>query len=188
MAFSVVVIHATERGVPWTVIISSEDGWNTSLSFEKDEKGDSTTWRCTGVEVSWCQPEGASMDMQEVTPSALTEVAGSWDNYLNIARSALEFELEDAVKQTNVLREQGQGRRGLDDSFYRLIAEQYREVSRRSDHPTHSIALHHDVARSTASNWIAKCRELGYLGPASVGKAGETKKRSAKRRKKGDRK
>lgn len=67
-----------------------------------------------------------------------------------------------------------QPRRGIPitDDDLREVAEVYRahEVTGR---PTAAVMEHHNVARATASRWIARARERGYLGAAFRGRGGE---------------
>jgi hypothetical protein len=69
-------------------------------------------------------------------------------------------------------------RRGspITDDNLRGVAERYSEALKRGDPPTQSVARELNVARSTASRWVAKARERGFLGPALKGRAGEAQR------------
>ena len=59
-------------------------------------------------------------------------------------------------------------RRGPSDDQLREAAEVYRSAEHA---PTQAVAEHFDVAHRTASLWIKRARERGYLPAAETGKA-----------------
>lgn len=70
-----------------------------------------------------------------------------------------------------------QPRRGspLTDDHLRAVVAMYKQALKEGDPPTRTIADEMHVARPTASRWVAKARERGFLGPAMRGRAGEGK-------------
>jgi hypothetical protein len=68
------------------------------------------------------------------------------------------------------------GRRRITDALLREVGDEYRaamttEVGRRA--PTKAIQDRWFVSSATASRWVSKARERGYLGEAEPGRPGE---------------
>ncbi len=63
------------------------------------------------------------------------------------------------------------GRRGHPPAFYQEVAEVYRTSGGRK--PVKRIAERFTVEDATARRWVRRARELGFLGKAIPGKAGE---------------
>ena len=53
------------------------------------------------------------------------------------------------------------------------VANTYRKARQLGQPPTLAVAHEHHVSRTTASRWIARCRDQGLLGRAIPGSAGE---------------
>lgn len=83
-----------------------------------------------------------------------------------------EFDLEGLAfleKEATLIDRtfQGGGRPPrYDIDHWREVARVYSEVSR---HPTKAVAEHFHVSRSTAGDWVAKCRKEGLLPPTRRG-------------------
>jgi DNA-binding MarR family transcriptional regulator len=63
---------------------------------------------------------------------------------------------DDPMLTAAMLRKHGSTRRGLPDTFLRLIAEQ----ARHAEHPVKTLAELHGVDKSTASRWLKAARWL----------------------------
>lgn len=57
------------------------------------------------------------------------------------------------------------GRPPLPANHYVKVAQLYVEARTKGRPPTKAVALAMNASRSTAANWVARCRELGLLGP-----------------------
>ena len=70
---------------------------------------------------------------------------------------------------------QRQPRRGIavSDDDLREIAVIYRAALAEQRRPTKAVMEAMHVSLATASRWVARARDLGYLGPARPGAAGE---------------
>jgi hypothetical protein len=126
---------------------------------------------------------------RELTPTALARfpwrrwmrlaLLGAQDRYRQGSSPWAGPDLEEAVVE--MFREHPErtevpkrpGRAGHDPVFYEEIAARYRQlVTRGVKSPTAQLARERHVPRDTASGWIRRCRELGYLPPARPGRAG----------------
>jgi hypothetical protein len=58
-----------------------------------------------------------------------------------------------------------------DDTHWERVASVYREAGGRT--PTQAVVDAFGVKRSTASAWVRRCRELGFLGPTEPRRPGE---------------
>jgi hypothetical protein len=63
--------------------------------------------------------------------------------------------------------------RATTDELLQGIAYHYRIATISGQHPTVEVMFLYEMTRPTASRWIARARAAGYLGAATVGKAGE---------------
>jgi hypothetical protein len=59
----------------------------------------------------------------------------------------------------------------LADEDLRAIAKNYRKALAADMPPTQTLAVGMGVSRATASQWVAKARKRGFLGPAKPGRA-----------------
>jgi hypothetical protein len=89
---------------------------------------------------------------------------------LRLAREALEFEMGSGpgvslAAATSVVRAgRGRGRTGLSDDFLRRVAAEYQDWKRAGErHVVQRLADAYYVNASTASRWVKKCIERGYL-------------------------
>ncbi len=64
-------------------------------------------------------------------------------------------------------------RHGPTDEALKHVAAIYRFTHALGESPTKGVQERLGLPRSTAARWVALARERGYLGAASVGKAGE---------------
>jgi hypothetical protein len=64
-------------------------------------------------------------------------------------------------------------RNALDDDLLQRVATTYREARKTGRHPTKAVMKAEDRPRATASRWIRRAREKGFLGPAVERRAGE---------------
>lgn len=55
---------------------------------------------------------------------------------------------------------------------FREVALCYAEAWRRRERPRQAVAKRWGISPSTASKWIARARDLGFLSPTSAGRAG----------------
>lgn len=58
------------------------------------------------------------------------------------------------------------------DDDLQQVASEYRQALKGGRNPTAEVARIHHVSRSTASRWVRKARNAGYLGEAHAGRAG----------------
>jgi hypothetical protein len=75
----------------------------------------------------------------------------------------------------------GRGRKGLPVEHYEEVAQVYREEYATAEgrpKPTEAVRRHFNVGKSSAAKKVARARELGLLGPARPGRAGEREARS----------
>jgi hypothetical protein len=82
-------------------------------------------------------------------------------------------EMEERVK---VLKAGERKRRGAPAKWgpehYRNVADIYSYAWDNNLKPTRAVAQHWGVSQSSAANWVAKARELGFLDQTSRGKPG----------------
>lgn len=98
-----------------------------------------------------------------VDPGVLERVAAQYPRYLKVARDALAFELDAAWEDLATIK-RGRGRRGLTDDFLRRIGAEVDDWRRRDErHVATRIATAHVVDLSTASRWIKKATEKGFV-------------------------
>lgn len=64
-------------------------------------------------------------------------------------------------------------RAAMTDEVLREVADVYRAAHARHQPPTKAVMQEWHVERSTASRWIRRARDAGYLGPARPRAAGE---------------
>lgn len=57
------------------------------------------------------------------------------------------------------------------DDHWRLVAGIYSAALRRGGHPTTTVAQHFKVSKSAAAKWVARCRAMELLPPATKGRA-----------------
>ena len=172
MGVHIQVIHPGSEDVDWRVRMDDDESpWLVFLNFVGIGAPDSPEWLCAGYELRRREDVEPS-DVRAITADDHRHVAERWERFVSVARSALEFSISEAARETGTLRARGRGRRGLPDEFFRGIADQYRQAHARNNRPTSAIAEAHDVSRSTASNWVAEARKRGYLEPATPGRAG----------------
>jgi hypothetical protein len=75
----------------------------------------------------------------------------------------------------------GRGRKGLPVEHYEEVARVYREEYATAEErptPTKAVRKHFSIGKSSAAKKVARARELGLLGPARPGRAGEGETRS----------
>jgi hypothetical protein len=156
----------------WRVTMDDDDlPWVVVLHFARW----GAEWPCVGYELRQRVQISKRLDrgdLAELTPDTHRQLTERLEKYLALARSMLTFDLPAEAQETAEMRARGQGRRGLPDAFFVQIAHQYRALNSSGERPTAGLAKAHGVARSTASKWVARCRDLGYLPPAEPGKAG----------------
>lgn len=84
--------------------------------------------------------------------------------YLQYARAAIAWRDNDALAAMRALREAGATRRGLNDDFYRSVAESYDSlIAEGEQHPVKALAAMQPVDISTASRWIKEARRRGFI-------------------------
>lgn len=66
--------------------------------------------------------------------------------------------------------------RRVNDEALAIVSAVYRAGLEEGKPPTQVVADYLQMPRSTAARWIARARERGLLGPATPGKAGETRR------------
>jgi hypothetical protein len=66
---------------------------------------------------------------------------------------------------------------------FEKVARTYIEALTHGRPPLKAVAAWGSVSASTAAKWVARCRELGLLGPTTQGKAGGMPRPSTGRRK-----
>ena len=156
----------------WRVTIDDDDlPWLVVLHFARW----GAEWPCVGYDVRKKIELSADFErdaLPELTPVTNHQVTERLEKYLALARSMLTFDLPAEVHETAELRAGGQGRRGLPDAFFVQIADQYQAIDSRGGSPTTELAKAHRVARSTASKWIARCRERRPPAPRRTGEGG----------------
>jgi hypothetical protein len=95
--------------------------------------------------------------------------AGLDEHTLGYGRELLErFVPERQVTRRRI------GPRGWPMEHWQRVAELYREaLARRPRNPHRYIAEHFPTTEQTSRRWVLKCRDLGLIGGAQAGKAGE---------------
>jgi hypothetical protein len=102
-------------------------------------------------------------DTDELEPKVLRRFFPRAPLYVQYARLATKFDVDEAVALARELREFGGPRRGLSADFYKVIAHTYNAlVDEGEPHPVKALAGIHHVTVSGASRWIkeAKRRDL----------------------------
>ncbi len=122
-----------------------------------------------GAELTDTDPEEAELD-----PAQVTQAMADLELYVLYARAMMLIEYAgDPDRVTDfparrrqlgaaleMLRDLGRTRRGLTDTFYRLIGQWY---SQQQEHPIVNIARGQNVDISTASRWVKEARQRGYI-------------------------
>jgi len=100
-------------------------------------------------------------------PQAFAQLASSLPRYIAYARAFVEWR-DDWPALVEALRlEAGKTRRGLPDTFYRLIAAEYdARLAAGERHPIKAIAAARPVDKSRASRWVKEARNRGYIEDA----------------------
>jgi hypothetical protein len=115
------------------------------------------------------RPRKAGDDFK-VDAAQLESIVLDYPRYLEIARTAMSFKgfIWPSDNERNVImrraRRKGRGRRGLDRAFFEDLAVQVKQRQEEGDEtiPT-TIAKMHAVDRSTASRWLKRLEQEGYL-------------------------
>jgi hypothetical protein len=116
-------------------------------------------------------------DTKPVEARVLRLLSSKADLFVDYARSAMRIygTREGTLKERwaafyrkgKTLREVGGPGRGLDDDFYRMIAEHYKTlVDEGEPHPTKALGETHHVTISAASRWITEAKRRGYIEEA----------------------
>jgi hypothetical protein len=146
-----------EDGIPWPIVLKflkwSDEGeafW-VNVAFELGQAVDRVDEQTTADQVP------------AVDPLVLERVALQYPLYLKVAKDALEFELGAAWAGIATIK-RGRGRSGLTDDFLRRIGSEVDDWRRRGErHVATKIAKAHIVDLSTASRWIKKATERGFI-------------------------
>lgn len=107
----------------------------------------------------------APEDVPEIDPEVLERIALSYPRYLRAAQGVLEWDQPNVDLELARLRRAGRTRRGLSKEFFRRIAADYEaQVRNRGKHgAVAAIARANHANPSTASRWIRRARELGFI-------------------------
>jgi hypothetical protein len=146
-----------------------------SMEVEVDEWG---TARCAELTIRPLRDESVTWQTLRSVPvdrllGEAKAAAASWFAYA----SPGVFELPSTQERVEIRREVAKGarrpRRGsrTTEAHLREVADVYREALAAGKPPTKAIGAHWYVTPPTASRWVAKAREVGFLGPATHGRA-----------------
>jgi uncharacterized protein DUF6214 len=142
-----------------------EDGTAACLALTVHEGGPITTDVLRGVHV------------RPLLREALTEAARPYEQLEggDIRMPVFSSSIERAKLYEQFSKGSRRPRRGspLTKENLSRVAELYRAALENGDPPTQTVADAMHATRSTASRWVAKAREHGFLGPAVRGRAGE---------------
>ena len=84
--------------------------------------------------------------------------------YFRYARALSSLDFATIKEKAKLLRDFGSTKRGLTDELLETIAGQYRDLEAGGQpHLVKTIAALHSVDISTASKWIKRARDRGYL-------------------------
>lgn len=93
--------------------------------------------------------------------------------YLQYARATLAR--DDTTAAIRALRETNSTRRGLNDDFLKLVAQDYIALAAEGEpYPVKTIAENQPVDKSTASRWITAARARGFLPAVDSEREGQS--------------
>jgi hypothetical protein len=157
-------------------VVLEDDGELVGLLWYSHRDDDFVYSRCTLGRHFTTVPELDRAEWREITPDLLRRLSDNWNVVLNLAHAWLANDLAEENRLQQALDRRGQrGGRGVGTDFYKGIALEYRRLYEQQPGPTSTIARRRGVHRSTASRWVRRARELGYLGPAMPRRAGEAR-------------
>jgi hypothetical protein len=97
-------------------------------------------------------------------PGQVARIVKSLPLYTAYAHAVIEMDREKIGRTLEIFSEIGTTRRGLPGKFFRVIANEYDSRVQEGDSaPITSIAVAHDVKKSTASRWVKEARRRGYI-------------------------
>ena len=132
-------------------------------------------WGGGGVEREW---EITARSLREIRlPEVIEYVLAQGDpqaDVRGVLRAMLGKDtLIDGLVPETVARKRP-GPRGHPMEHWQTVAATYREaLERRPSNPHKYIAEQLFTTEQASRRWVSKCRDLGLLGPAQLGKAGE---------------
>jgi hypothetical protein len=165
------------RGSEATVVLDAD---GDPVGFLRYKRGaDPEDWQYDGCLLGCGHPTGIveldDASWREITPELLRRLADDWKLILDLAKAWLATNVAEETRALRALeRRERRGGRGLGTDFYKGVALEYRRFVDKSGQPTTSIAKANGVSRGTASRWVRRARELGFLGPAMPRRAGES--------------
>jgi hypothetical protein len=99
-------------------------------------------------------------------PTKAKEFVPRIEDYVAVARAALEWDLDAVREAAEVLRQAARPGRGHSPDFFRLIAIDYKNlVAAGEKAPVKALGKRHHVEISAASRWLTEARRRGYLPP-----------------------
>ncbi len=146
--------------------------------------GDRLAWQVHATAPAELPPEAYRglapvVERVELSQKRLREIYEEQERRRSAARPRPAWGAAPTKEQIAIAKEAlaaGASRRRLipiDHAGLRRVAETYRTAMRLGQPPTKRVADEHHVSRTTASRWIRRARDLGFLGPARPRVAGE---------------
>jgi hypothetical protein len=147
----------TERKIedPRASVAMEEQGATLTLFFDRERAlaGDAPL-----LEVRLSPPTVGEFEPWRLLPNMSL--------YLQYARASLAWKHDSADSALRALRQVSSTRRGLSDDFLRAVAEIHESlVAEGEKYPVKALAKAQHVDVSTASRWISRARERGFLDP-----------------------
>ena len=176
-----VTLHGEDESPwpPWPItfyfvaVTESEDGtepepptWRIDTKKRTVELDVSNVaeWIHVGFEIGDPLRPDQEVSYDDITPLAAADVEGISTRYvhwLEAARNYLVLDPQAGGKSLLNVRRQKPAR--LTDEWLRLIASEYERRTREGQSAVSEIAKAHSADVSTASRWVARARERGFI-------------------------